>query len=283
MLQFITQQNMLFYAMAVVCAWGVISQIVLRTLYGKMQKDAVRPGTPKGKFMKQLRQRYQSSRRMKQDSMNVAVFIQKNLMEYRFLGTSLHGWKRMGGMAMVFCAALGAIGWYLGGPQAAVMNIQQNYILSAALAELLIVLSYGLTDTGFAKNCLEIVLQDNLENSCALHAAGSVPQAALADEAFAPAAGISENEAAASAEKTVSGVKKVSLSIGRKKKSEKETGAQKDKRELKQNLSRLKEGIRETAAATEVQKEKNARILKEMDPDEQERVIREVLKEFLSK
>ena len=67
----------------------------------------------------------------------------------------------------------------------------------------------------------------------------------------------------------------------------KEGTAQKDKQELKQNLSRLKEGIRETAASSEAasaeaRKEQNTRILKEMDPDEQERVIREVLREFLS-
>ena len=72
---------------------------------------------------------------------------------------------------------------------------------------------------------------------------------------------------------------------GRKKKngkSGKEGPVQKDKQDLKQNLSRLKEGIRETAASSETRKEQNTRILREMDPDEQERVIREVLREFLS-
>ena len=60
----------------------------------------------------------------------------------------------------------------------------------------------------------------------------------------------------------------------------KESKAEKDKRELKENLTRLKEGLSESAAARE--KERNTEILKQMEPGEQERVIREVLKEFLS-
>ncbi len=58
--------------------------------------------------------------------------------------------------------------------------------------------------------------------------------------------------------------------------------AQRDKQELKENLAKLKEGISETAAGVERSKERNTEILKQMDPSEQERVIREVLKEFLS-
>lgn len=317
MFQFITQQNILFYAMAVVCAWGVISQVVLHSLYGRLLKDASRPGTPKGKFMRQLRQRYQSSRRMKQNSMNVSAFIRKNLMEYRFLGASLHGWKRMGGTAMVLTAALGAVGWYLTQPQTLTMNIQQNYIFSAVAAELMIVLAYGLMDNGFAGNRLEVVLQDSLENSLALHASGALQFAPMqqeneeffAKESSGVVKGASEKEAemgnaekgmtgretaaeeaamkeaavkeaAAGAEKSAKTGKMVSLP-GRKKKNGKDSGTQKDKRELKQNLSKLKEGIRETAASSESRKEQNAKILREMDPDEQERIIREVLKEFL--
>ena len=54
------------------------------------------------------------------------------------------------------------------------------------------------------------------------------------------------------------------------------------KQELKENLGKIREGIRETAAAADTPKEQTAKILRQMDSDEQERVIREVLKELLS-
>lgn len=283
MLQFITQQNVLFYAMAALCVWGVISQLVLRYLYRGLMRDAVRPGGPKAKFMKQLRQRYQSGRRMRQSALNVPVFIRKNLMEYRFLGASLHGWARMGGAAMVLLALAGAAGFYLSRmPGAAWTQMQQNYILAAAAGEVLVALSYGLSDIGFCRNRLEVVLQDTLENSLTLHASGNeqILTAQQGDEIFAPEAAAFA-EAGEDKEKNKTIGKMVSLP-GRKKKNGKESASQKDKRELKQGLSRIKEGMRETAAASmESQKEKNARILREMDSAEQERVIREVLKEYL--
>ena len=57
MLQFLSQQTILFYTMALICAWGVISQVVLRLMYGNLLRDVRRQGMAKGKFMKQLRQR----------------------------------------------------------------------------------------------------------------------------------------------------------------------------------------------------------------------------------
>ena len=50
--------------------------------------------------------------------------------------------------------------------------------------------------------------------------------------------------------------------------------------ELKESLARMKTGMQETAAERE--RERNADILRQMDPKEQERILREVLKEFLS-
>lgn len=289
MLQVILQENILFYAMAVICAWGVISQMVRRSLYGGLMKDASHSGVSKKKFIRQLRQRYQSSQRLKQDTMNTAVFVQRNLMEYRFLGTSLHGWKRMGQTAMVLCAALGAGGWYISQMPAVMSGMQQNYLMAAAAAELMILLAYGLMDTGYAKQSLEIVLQDNLENSYALHASGVTQTSTLSQKEEAAAdsdkKGIYfESENGSAAKETANGEseKTIALAAG-KKKSKNGSGRQKDKRERKESFFSKKQGMRETAAASaETQKEKNTRILRQMDPDEQEKVIREVLKEFLS-
>ena len=59
-----------------------------------------------------------------------------------------------------------------------------------------------------------------------------------------------------------------------------ESKAAKEKRELKENLARVKASMKETAADRE--KERGADLLRQMDPGEQERILREVLKEFLS-
>ena len=300
MLQFFSRQTFLFYAMAVICAWGVISQAVLRLMYGSLLRDVKRQGMPKGKFMKQLRQRYQSICRMKQNAvnpLNTGAFIRKNLLEYRFLGNSLHGWKRMAGMAAVLCGVCGIAGWYISQPQAA-GGMRQTYLMGTLLAEGISLVVYGLLDTGFARQSLEILLQDDLDNALTLRMSGNVQTSAVSSTvsstvSSAPAKtqtvfehkeeAVPESEVAAATEQS-SFSKTVSMP-GRKKKigkNSRETQSQKDKQELKTNLGKIREGIRETAAAADTPKEQSTRILRQMDSDEQERVIREVLKELLS-
>ena len=167
MLQFLSQQTILFYTMALICAWGVISQVVLRSMYGNLLRDVRRQGMVKGKFMKQLRQRYQNVCRMKQNTVNAfntEAFIRKNLLEYRLFGGSLHTWKRMAQMAAILCAALGAVGWYISQPQA-VGGMRQTYLTGTLLMEGISLLVFGVLDTGFAKQSLEITLQDRNSRS----------------------------------------------------------------------------------------------------------------------
>ena len=167
-------------------------------------------------------------------------------------------------------------------------------------------LVFGVLDTGFAKQSLEITLQDELDNVLVLHASSGVqaakssvarqkqpePVQPILAEFSKPANQVemakcdaSSEEVAASAEsEDVSGHfgKMVSMP-GRKKKSVKNSkDGIRDKQELKENLGKIREGIRETAAAADTPKEQTAKILRQMDSDEQERVIREVLKELLS-
>ena len=285
MLQFFSQQTILFYAMMLTCVWGVVSQVVLRAMYGSLLRDVRRQGIPKGKFMKQLRQRYQNICRMKQNAVNpfnTGAFIRKNLLEYRFLGNSFHGWKRMAGMGAVLCAVLGIVGWY-GSPVQATGGMRQSYLTWTLLAEGVSLLIYGILDNGFARQSLEILLQDDLDNALTLRAAGSVSPAVVPVTATETAVRTAEPEVAASVETGNSG-KTVSMP-GRKKKNGKnsrEMQGQKDRQELKESLGKIREGIKETAASSDVPKEQSTSILRQMDSDEQERVIREVLKELLS-
>ena len=220
-------------------------------------------------------------------------------------GRSLHTWKRMAQMAAILCAALGAVGWYISQPQA-VGGMRQTYLTGTLLMEGISLLVFGVLDTGFAKQSLEITLQDELDNVLVLHASSGVqaakssvarqkqpePVQPILAEFSKPANQVemakcdaSSEEVAASAEsEDVSGHfgKMVSMP-GRKKKSVKNSkDGIRDKQELKENLGKIREGIRETAAAADTPKEQTAKILRQMDSDEQERVIREVLKELLS-
>ena len=189
-------------------------------------------------------------------------------------------------------------------PQA-VGGMSQTYLTGTLLMEGISLLVFGVLDTGFAKQSLEITLQDELDNVLVLHASSGVqaakssvarqkqpePVQPILAEFSKPANQVemakcdaSSEEVAASESEDVSGHfgKMVSMP-GRKKKNVKNSkDGIRDKQELKENLGKIREGIRETAAAADTPKEQTAKILRQMDSDEQERVIREVLKELLS-
>jgi len=61
-----------------------------------------------------------------------------------------------------------------------------------------------------------------------------------------------------------------------------ETRAQREKRELKENLARMKTGMQEAAAEHDRERDGRAELLRQMDPKDQERILKEVLKEFLN-
>ncbi|WP_394924789.1 hypothetical protein [uncultured Robinsoniella sp.] len=277
MIRSILQQNMLFYAMAAICILGVISQLVLNILYDRLIRDAENYTEAKGKFMKRLRQQYVASKRLNEGLTNTSVFVKKSIYEYQCIGMSLHQWRRMGGTALVLCLGIAGAGYLLAGAQNFAANIVQNYLWAGGGALLLLLGTQAVIDVGYKNRYLQVQLEDYLANSGIGHAYKEVDLSSLT-ESEKKQEPVSEADSVKEKEKTPISP----LGVKKRPVRPLESKAQKDKRELKQNLARIKEGLDETAAEREHSKERNTEILKQMDPAEQERVIREVLKEFLS-
>lgn len=251
MLQTLMQTNAVLYGMGILCILGAVSQLILGMIYHRMRKDVENEHTAKGKFIKQVRQRYDLRRRMG-GAVNTQNFIEKSLQQYRRLGLNLHQWRRIGGILLALSLGLGLFGYYTAIHERLYLASSTNYLWAMGLSVLFMAAVYGLTDTRYRQSCLVVGLTDMLEGS----GQGSTS--------------IAERAAAKEGREEISA----------KSRSFREGKAKKEKQELKESLSRVKEAVGESAASRE--RERNAEILKNMDPAEQERVIREVLKEFLS-
>lgn len=302
------QQNFLLYGMAVAGVLGVVSQVILRVVYDKLIRDMEKPAFAKGKYMRQLKQRYNLYRRTQTGADSISVFIQKSMMEYKYMGMTLHTWRRMGAYVFVLCAAAGGTGWYLAGTVQLEETLRQNYLWAVLASALLIAGAYGVTDTGYRRKYLETGLRSLFTNSSTQAAQsvdpadsavqrGNVRQETRRRRTAAEDSGHSGELTVMQVENLTEAERKGRREAGKERAALKaapetqkkrskiiETKAQRDKRELKANLAKIKEGIAETAAAErqkERSREQNTEILRQMDPAEQERVIREVLKEFL--
>ncbi|MDD7077950.1 MAG: hypothetical protein PUI42_07540 [Lachnospiraceae bacterium] len=266
MLQFIMDRNLLLYVLAAACVVGVASQMILKQIYDKLIRDTKNTGEPDGRFLQQLRQRFQYCTHLNEKVGDVHALIQKSMMEYRFWGMGLHRWKRLGVDCLaisLLCAFAGTMFAVQNGGSFFAGNI---YFVMGALCAVLTALAYGISDTGYRRECLEVRLTDYLENSGAVR-----DYSQQEEEAELPGTTpIVPVEAGRKAKRRARAENTAVL----------QTRAQKDKDALKENLARVKAGVQETAAERE--REKNLEFLRQMDPKEQERILKEVLKEVLS-
>jgi hypothetical protein len=270
MLQTMMQQNVLLYAIGIFSILGAVTQIWLWGVYGRMTKDMENERNAKGKFVRQIRQRYGLLKRMGSGEVNTEIFIKRNLYQYRHLGSSLHQWRRMGIYALAVGICLGAAGYYFSGINVRLLETREQYLWAMGISALGMGLVYAMTDIRYKRNYLEMGLLDMLENSG--------PVSAVKKTEKETETGFTEEE---KVPKTIP-VSAGRLSLQKGKKNHRESRAAEEKRELQENLSRIRASMGESAAGMEKEKERNTEILKNMDPEEQERVIREVLKEFLS-
>lgn len=271
MLQFIMDRNLLLYVLAAACAVGVVSQMILKQIYERLIRDTKNTGEPEGRFLQQLRQRFQYCTHLNEKVGDVQSLIRRSMIEYRFWGMNLHQWNRVGAGCLAVSLVCAFAGTMAAVQKGGAVIAGNSYFWMGALVCALTAAAYGIADTGYRNQSLEVRLCDYLENS------GAVRDFTESEDVMEPSfASVPE-----------SGSPIMSVSEGRKAKrrARAETAAaasraQKEKMELKENLARMKTGMQETAAERE--RSKNAELLRQMDPKDQERILKEVLKEFLS-
>lgn len=278
MLQFIMEQNLLLYVCGVACALGVISQFLLKHLYERLISETQNTGEPKGKFLRQIRQRFKNCRHLNEKVNDITAFADRSIMDYEFLKMNLHQWQRIGTEVLALCLLCCGMGTWLLYRNGATISLQTSYVRAAIISTLLICIAYGMNDNRYRHRSLKIRLMDYLQNS------GVIKEYSEVDFSESELDGMRE----AAAETASASAPGTTVSIGRKlrrsAKGNSETRAQKEKRELKENLSREKSGIQEIAASQEgvSEKEKNRNLLRQMDTKEKEQILRDVLMEILN-
>ena len=262
MLHILLQSKVLLSLMTATGLLGILCQIISNRCCRQLIREAADTQPEKGEFIKRMRYRYQIDSRCCQGNVNIPVFVQRMLLDYRYRKLTLHQWRRQ------------AAGWYLGSMAVAVLGCryyqtQHNQadlmlmIRTAAAVTVITVLAVLWCDSRYKERRLTVQMQDYLCHS-----------GISADISSTSLDGWKEEEVQAV----------MPAETEKKKNSKGDSRAERDKRQLQESLARMKSGERETAAGLEKDwsRERNREILKQMDAKEQERIIREVLTEFLA-
>lgn len=187
-------------------------------------------------------------------------------------------------MTLVLSLVLGAAGYYYAGKLRMGLAVRQDYLWAMGIAAAVTALVYGLTDVRYRRSYLETGLLDLLENSGNAAASGksakdaSQPEKSPAVLSGQPGRGDESRGQNSTSLETAAAADKLPFRKNKKAVAR----MQQEKKELKADLSRIRASVGETAAGGESEKERKTEVLRNMDPAEQERIIREVLKEILS-
>ncbi len=108
------ESGYVFYVAAVVCVLGAAAKWLVSQRYKKLMKQGDSLGNAKDKQLKLMRGRYDNVCRVMGNVPNPRVFVEKSLLDYRFLWTSLERMDRVCRWSSVFVLLVGGASVYLG-------------------------------------------------------------------------------------------------------------------------------------------------------------------------
>lgn len=106
MLQFL-QTGKVLYALAAICALGVISKLVTSSLYKRLIKETGNMALTKNRNLKSLKQKTENMFLINHGIRNTTAYIEKQIYGFRFMKVSLDHWDNLSMQAMILSFLVG--------------------------------------------------------------------------------------------------------------------------------------------------------------------------------
>lgn len=111
------QTGKVLYALAAICALGVISKLVTSSLYKRLIKETGNMALTKNKNLKTLKQKTENMFLINHGIRNTTAYIEKQIYGFRFMKISLDNWDNLSMQAMIMSFLVGGVAafgayWY---------------------------------------------------------------------------------------------------------------------------------------------------------------------------
>lgn len=235
-----------------IAALGMLDKLLVRRLYKGLIKQSDHMNETKNKFLKQIRQKFENSYRLNFGVNNIAVFIEKQMNQYRFMGFTLRGINNFSGQTPGLVILMGILAslasyWYKLDFELVVVYTCAGIVLGIGCY-----LWDNLIDANGCRRVLLAQLGDYLENN--------LKNQLLRD---------------------VAEVEDLDLTMSEQSAKEGTGQSKKDIEYLKKSLNQIAAGmVPEPESDSDPQKEQP--LLKKQLTPQEERVIKDIIKEYLS-
>lgn len=111
------QTGKVLYALAAICALGVISKLVTSSLYKRLIKETGNMALTKNRNLKTLKQKTENMFLINHGIRNTTAYIEKQIYGFRFMKISLDNWDNLSMQAMIMSFLVGGVAafgayWY---------------------------------------------------------------------------------------------------------------------------------------------------------------------------
>lgn len=167
MLEKILNYQMIYIAIGIVGAAGILSKLVSQITLKRLVRAASNMNKSDHNLMRLIRAKFEHACMVSDRVENVSAFVDKFIYEYRVLGMKLHTWRRLEIQVVWLCAILGVLGagisYYLYGMEDAVLQ----YGAMGGIGAVMMFLIHTATDENYKLKAAQVYMVDYLENVCA--------------------------------------------------------------------------------------------------------------------
>ena len=166
MVQYLFDQNIIIYTFIGLCGLGLVIRFIMDLVLNRLVKESDNLGATKNKSLKHMKMKFETCYKLKIGVNNVDIFVDKNVLRYRFCGILLSTWENFGGQVLFLSLLLVPISAVFG----VFYDCGQDQILLTGAVGILTSEILIFTDKSInfitKKRMLKLNLLDYLENFC---------------------------------------------------------------------------------------------------------------------
>lgn len=181
MLQNIVKQEIIFYVMGVLLAFGVLAKLISSFTVRRMVRAAGEIHKSNHKLMKLVKAKFEHASMVSDKVQNVEAFVDKYLYEYRVLGIRLNAWRAIPKHVLWLIAILGVFAVFESYRIGGFGDLMVKYIQWTGIFMMFLFLLYFIAEEKSRLQAAKNYMVEYLENVC-IHRYAKLNKAAQTEE-----------------------------------------------------------------------------------------------------
>lgn len=166
MLETVVKQEIIFYAMGILMALGILAKLVSHFTVRRMVKAAGEIQKSNHKLMKLVKAKFEHASMISDKVQNVEAFVDKYIYEYKVFGVRLSGWRSFPKKVLWIISILGVFAIFESYRMDGVSDLMLQYVQWTGIYVLFLLLLSFVAEENSRLNAAKNYMVEYLENVC---------------------------------------------------------------------------------------------------------------------